>query len=191
MKLNSLRYCLILLLLLVSNNFLSQIAISNTAPNNDPNHLIQNILSGGGVTITNITFTGDNQQIGAFTNGGAIGMPAGIVMSSGHALDADLNGNPGNANTPATGTACVNNPNTVCNDLLTVANSVPPLIGQAFNVNGINDMCVLEFDFIPQSDTVKFNFSFGSEEYLTWVNSSFNDVFGFFICGPGIHWTLF
>ena len=113
-------------------------------------------------------------------------MPAGIVMSSGHALDADLNGNPGTANTPANGTACVTNPNTVCNDLLTVANSVPPLIGQAFNVSGINDMCVLEFDFVPQSDTVKFNFSFGSEEYLTWVNSSFNDVFGFFICGPGI-----
>ena len=186
MKLNSLHSCLIGLLLLISNNFLSQIAISNTAPNNDPNHLIQNILSGGGVTITNVTFTGNNQQIGSFTNGAAIGMPAGIVMSSGHALDADLNGNPGTANTPANGTACVTNPNTVCNDLLTVANSVPPLIGQAFNVSGINDMCVLEFDFIPQSDTVKFNFSFGSEEYLTWVNSSFNDVFGFFICGPGI-----
>ena len=57
MKLNSLQSCLIGLLLLISNNFLSQIAISNTAPNNDPNHLIQNILSGGGVTITNVTFT--------------------------------------------------------------------------------------------------------------------------------------
>jgi hypothetical protein len=47
-------------------------------------------------------------------------------------------------------------------------------------------MCVLEFDFVPSSDTVTFNYSFGSEEYLAWVNTTFNDVFGFFISGPGI-----
>ena len=49
---------------------------------------------GGGVTVSNIQFSGNNQQIGYFSNGNSIGMSSGIVMSSGHAVDADLGGNP-------------------------------------------------------------------------------------------------
>ncbi|MBC8045829.1 MAG: choice-of-anchor L domain-containing protein [Fimbriimonadaceae bacterium] len=48
------------------------------------------------------------------------------------------------------------------------------------------DACVLEFDLTVTSDTVVFDYVFGSEEYLEWVGSSYNDVFGFFISGPGI-----
>ena len=70
-------------------------------------------------------------------------------------------------------------------DLLTVANSVPPLIGQTFTVSSINDVAVLEFDFVPTSDSL-FRYVFGSNEYLTYVNTQYNDVFGFFISGPGI-----
>ena len=33
-------------------------------------------------------------------------------------------------------------------DLLDVANSVPGLIGQNFNVSSVNDVAILEFDFI-------------------------------------------
>jgi gliding motility-associated-like protein len=43
-----------------------------------------------------------------------------------------------------------------------------------------------EFDIIPQGDTIKFDFVFASEEYEEWVGSQYNDVFGFFISGPGI-----
>ena len=164
----------------------AQIGVTNTPPNNNPTNLVQNILVGSGVSISNISFTGDNQQIGAFTSGSSIGMASGIVISSGHALDADFGGSPNSTNTPNTGIQCATNPNSVCNDLFTVANSVPALIGQSFTVWGINDMCVLEFDFTPESDTIRFNYCFGSEEYLTWVNSAYNDVFGFFISGPGI-----
>ena len=39
-----------------------------------------------------------------------------------------------------------------------------------------NDAAVLEFDFIPTSDSISFKYVFGSEEYLEWVNS-FNDAF--------------
>ncbi len=48
------------------------------------------------------------------------------------------------------------------------------------------DACHFEFDVIPGGDTLRFNFSFGSEEYNEWVGSQYNDVFGFFISGPGI-----
>lgn len=46
------------------------------------------------------------------------------------------------------------------------------------------DICYLEFDFIPSDDSLIFEYVFGSEEYLEWVGSVFNDVFGFFLTGP-------
>lgn len=48
------------------------------------------------------------------------------------------------------------------------------------------DACRFEFDVIPGGDSLSFDFVFGSEEYNEWVGSQFNDVFGFFISGPGI-----
>ena len=71
-------------------------------------------------------------------------------------------------------------------DLLDVANSVPPLIGQSFSVSSVNDLCILEFDFEAGGDSIAFNYVFGSDEYLEWVNSSYNDIFAFFLSGPGI-----
>src|SRR5690606_6818594 len=49
-----------------------------------------------------------------------------------------------------------------------------------------NNACVLEFDFVPAGDTIKFDYVFGSEEYPEFACTSFNDVFGFLISGPGI-----
>lgn len=48
-----------------------------------------------------------------------------------------------------------------------------------------NDACILEFDVTVTSDTLSFNYVFGSDEYLEYV-FSFNDGFAFFIDGPGI-----
>lgn len=48
------------------------------------------------------------------------------------------------------------------------------------------DACMLEFDIVPRGDTLSFDFVFASEEYNEWVGSQYNDVFGFFISGPGI-----
>ena len=71
-------------------------------------------------------------------------------------------------------------------DLLDIANSVPGMIGESFSVNSVNDGCVLEFDFVAAGDTVSFNYVFGSDEYETWINTQYNDVFAFFLSGPGI-----
>ncbi len=46
------------------------------------------------------------------------------------------------------------------------------------------DAAVLEFDFITNAENLEFNYVFASEEYLEYVGSKFNDVFGFFISGP-------
>jgi gliding motility-associated-like protein len=54
------------------------------------------------------------------------------------------------------------------------------LAGQSVT-NGV----ILEFDFIPTGDTLSFNYIFASSEYTSFTCSQFNDVFGFFISGPG------
>ena len=44
------------------------------------------------------------------------------------------------------------------------------------------DAASLEFDFVPSSKSVYFKYTFGSDEYLEWVNL-FNDVFAFYVNG--------
>ena len=162
---------------LLANNH-AQITISNANPYNNSNHLINNVLLGGGVSANNVTYQGDLIQVGFFNAiNSNLGIDSGIVLSTGDIIDLDPNffgfGNiPSSTNSDP--------------DLLNIANSVPPLINQPFNVTGIFDVATLEFDFIPNSDTLSFNYVFGSNEYLTWINSEYNDVFGFFISGPGI-----
>ena len=80
------RYCLLVVAFSCSCVSIAQIGVSNTAPNNNPIHLINNILVGGGVTVSNVSFSGSNQQIGYFGSGASIGMNSGILMTSGHAL---------------------------------------------------------------------------------------------------------
>ena len=56
----------------------------------------------------------------------------------------------------------------------------------------VHDACVLQFDFtttalLPgQTGAVNFNFVFTSEEYNEYVNTSYNDVFGFFLNNQNI-----
>ena len=80
-------------------------------------------------------------------------MDSGIVMSTGDIYSLDPNFN-GIINIPVNN---VSDP-----DLLNVANSVPGLIGQTFSVSGIFDAALLEFDFIPNSDSLVFNYILNS-----------------------------
>lgn len=172
-----------LALLLVWNYSSAQMVVNTTTYTTpDPaTSLVNNVLLGTGVTASNIVFTpaaNANSQIGYFNGSNSnIGLDSGIVLSSGNVLDAM----PGSFVGITSNWTAMNYP-----DLLSVANSVPPMIGQSFSVSGVYDVAVLEFDFVPSSDTVKFRYVFGSDEYQTFINSSYNDVFGFFISGPGI-----
>ncbi|MDP0953449.1 choice-of-anchor L domain-containing protein, partial [Klebsiella pneumoniae] len=47
-----------------------------------------------------------------------------------------------------------------------------------------NDAAVLQFDFIPLGDTLKFDYVFASEEYNVYVGGGVNDVFAFLLSGP-------
>jgi gliding motility-associated-like protein len=162
----------LLALVMVSSGIIAQVVVQAVTP-------VQavDLLVGSGVQYSNVTFTGDPLQLGSFTGaGGMFQIPAGIVLATDPAENIQLNSTFPVMTSPVSGEP----------DLLDIANSVPPLIGQTFSVGSANDVCILEFDFIPNGDSLIFEYIFGSDEYLTWVNSSFNDVFAFFIAGPGI-----
>ena len=140
-----------------------------------PTQLVQNILIQGGLSISNVTFTGatgsTTSQIGSFTNASTtyLGLTSGIVLSSGYVTDIPSAGNANGNMSDATGT-----PGDIDLDSLTGGSA------------GTYDASVLQFDFIPTTNTVSFTYVFGSEEYPDFVCSEFNDVFGFFLSGPGI-----
>ena len=160
----------------------SQILVDLNSPHDSPIYLIDNVLLGGGVTASNHNYQGDSVQIAFFNaTNTSLGINTGIVMATGEVSVLD----------PSFTSTFPILPNTVTDpDLLNVANSVPPLLPSphtnSFTVSSINDVAVLEFDFIPTSDSLSFNYVFGSEEYFAFENSQYNDVFGFFLSGPGI-----
>ncbi len=152
----------------------AQLVVNNTITVAD---LVQNVLLGGGVSATNITFNGQPAgqayiQIGSFDGTNCnVGMAQGILLSSGD-INVAVGPNASGGNTlPAGGVGVPGDPD------------LNQALGGGFTTN---DAAVLEFDFVPAGDSLSFNYVFGSEEYLEWVNSSFNDVFGFFLSGPGI-----
>lgn len=138
-----------------------------------PTDLVQNVLLGGGVQVSNIVYTGATTAIGTFdgTNSN-IGLNYGIVMTTGNLTFP--NGPPG--------------PNNSTNAGIDNNSGGSALLEQYANSFGINEptfnATTLQFDFVPQGDTVLFRYVFGSEEYKEYVGSNFNDVFGFFISGP-------
>ena len=141
---------------------------------------VNDILLGNGIQAFNITYTGGSNQLGYLTNG-----EDSFSINSGLVLSCDVADNLG---CPEDFVACdgclgngFNDP-----DLLEIANSVPGMIGENFSVSSVNDGCVLEFDFVAAGDTVSFDYVFGSDEYETWINTQYNDVFAFFLSGPGI-----
>lgn len=68
-------------------------------------------------------------------------------------------------------------------------NGTPDARLQAIATGTVNTSCVLEFDFVPDIDTtstLRFNYSFASEEYPEFACTTFNDIFAFFLSGPGV-----
>lgn len=56
----------------------------------------------------------------------------------------------------------------------------------------IHNVLVYEFDatISEEGNGLSIEFQFGSEEYIDFIGSEYNDIFGFFVSGPGIDGTL-
>ena len=146
---------------------LSSQAQFNVDSISDQTSAVEELFLANGIFVNNISFIGGSAQLGWLTDGDAVslGINEGLVLSTGLATSVS-NGN------NVTGQ---NWPNTVSN---------PDLAG----LTGFStyDLAQLDFDFIATGDSMTFQFVFGSAEYPEWVGSSYNDIFGFFVSGPGI-----
>ena len=159
----------------------AQVEVNSTLT---PEQYVNDVLLGTGVEATNVVFTGSPVQIGEITGFD----PAEFPIEAGLILSTEVANNPANVDDGCVDEFIDDNLEVSGdNDLLTIANSVPPLIGQNFSVGSVNDVCAIEFDFVATGDTIRFNYVFGSDEYLAWINSQYNDIFGFFLSGPGIN----
>lgn len=192
---NKLLLSLTLLVLCHSISF-SQTVMSNQAPYNSATHLISNVFAGGNVTINNVQSYGADRQIGFFSNGGGFGIDSGIVLSTGNIADISFSANTNVTGTmaPGTGTGVNFGPTwfgtAASNNLTSVSNLVPTILGQGTAASDMNDAAAIWFDFIPTKDTMRFKFVFASSEWNSWPCSSFNDAFAFFVSGPGITGTF-
>jgi gliding motility-associated-like protein len=130
--------------------------------------LVRDVLIGGDCfDVHNVQAIGPDGGRGVFSNGmESIGIQEGVVLSTGNLRN-------------------IEGPNVASDRGNSLAgggdDDLQSLTGtQVFDVVGI------QFDFIPTSETATFRYVFASEEYCEFVGQGFNDVFGFFVSGPGI-----
>lgn len=128
-------------------------------------------LVGSGVTISNVTFTGDPHAAGTFSGLGVTGISDGVALSSGSV--ATENGRTSNILGPNTSDFISNNSNGAGDTDLNLL--VSP--------RTTNDVAVLEFDFVPNTTAITFDYVFGSDEYNEYVATKYNDVFAFYVNG--------
>ncbi len=142
-------------------------------------------LVGGGVIVQNVrsNLTETSKAIGTFKAPAQLfgGIRAGLVMTTGQAdTMAGSNAAGGVISVQLPGTDTVDG----CSEGRQMLNSV--LNFNSTNIRRTTNCATIQFDIIPSSDSIKFNYVFASEEYNNFVCSNFNDIFGFFITGPGI-----
>jgi gliding motility-associated-like protein len=145
--------------------------------------LLAQKLLGSGVTISNVTLTASNLATGFFKNisGTNLGLDSGIVLSSGRVKSVPtFPGMDGDGIQPAY-IDISESGNFATSDLLQNGDN-----DLDFEINDFSfDAAVLEFDFIPLGDSIKFRYVFGSEEYPDFACQLVSDAFAFFIEGPG------
>jgi hypothetical protein len=157
---------LLLSILVISSAFTSNAQFNVDSVSNQIT-AVEDLFLANGIFVNNISFIGDSAQLGWLTDGDSVslGINEGLVLSTGVA-------------------ATVSNGNNIPGGNWSNAISNPDLSG----LTGFPtyDLAQLDFDFIATGDSMTFQFVFGSAEYPEWVGSAFNDIFGFFVNGPGI-----
>ncbi len=156
--------CFIAIVLIIANIIVySQITTDTGLSIND---LVTDTLINGCTSASDVS-TNDGAY-GYFTNGDSdFPFESGIILASGDISNAI-------------------GPNTSGGNGSSLGSGGDPDLQALLPSHTIYDATIVEFDFIPASDTIRFNYIFGSEEFPEYANSSFNDVFGFFLSGPGI-----
>ncbi len=164
-----------ILIFITTYSSFAQLNVDNTSPYDVPNYLINDVLmsSTSSNAAQNVVLsTGTSDQIGYF-NGTAsnIGINEGVIMST-HGIGEATPQNDGNQDNGVNATDI-----DLLNILTNISNSNQPQ----------RNTIVYEFDFVAGGSEIEFEYVFASDEYSGYTCSQFNDVFGFFISGPGIN----
>ncbi len=150
----------------ISGETNAQLTVSNATVQ----YLVENIFLGKGVTVSNITYTGSANAVGYFQFFGPHnGIERGILLTTGNISNA-----PGPNNNSGAGSG-------------SGSAGIPDL--NPLTTGSTTDGAMIEFDFVASETEVNFRYIFASEEYPEFSGSPFNDVFAFFISGPGITGT--
>jgi len=163
-----------------------QLIVNQTQP---PATLVQNVLLGSGVFPSNILFNGypgnaippgeEGTRIARFNGSNTnVGLAGGVLLFTG---DATYAVGPNDEEIVGAGGFPFNA--TPDLDLSLLSNYD---YWQVSGGNNIYNKSILEFDFIPMFDMIKFRYVFSSEEYERWTCLDYNDSFGFLLSGPGI-----
>ncbi|HRO42506.1 MAG TPA: choice-of-anchor L domain-containing protein [Flavipsychrobacter sp.] len=156
---------LLLLIVLMSFNSNGQLTVTN---NQTALQLVQRLV-GSNVTVLNPVLNCPGAHNANFTSSPSnLGLTGGIILATGTATDL----------------------NNDVNFFVGQTTSSPgdAQLDSIAAPNNTNDACVLEFDFVPDVDSaalLSFEYVFGSEEYPEFACSPYNDVFAFFLSGPG------
>ena len=154
----------------------SNIVTQNLSQGATPTQLVQDLV-GSGVSFSNVTYTGASVAAGTFTatSPSIIGFSDGVVLSSGcinNVIGPPVSYPPD----------CQNNqPGDP--DLTALTAIVDQCANPPCSANPTYDASVLQFDFVPTSSLIAFQYTFASEEYNQFANGEFNDVFGFWVNG--------
>lgn len=129
-------------------------------------------LIGEGVEVSNVTYVGDNHAAGTFTGfADPFGIDGGVALSSGAiANSTDYTSN-------------LIGPNQSDSITASFGTQGDSDLDQLVNPLKTYDAAVLEFDFVADGPNISFKYIFGSDEYLEYVGSDFNDVFAFYVDG--------
>ncbi len=133
------------------------------------------------IEISNVSIMANDSTIGLFQ--GFTGYPVsdGLILSTGGA-EWGLTG----SSTATTGPYA--SPSMLPNPYLY---SLSSSITQSGGATTYNNFICVEFDFVPQFDAIDFQYIFASTEYLNYTCSQYNDLFGFFLTGPGISGSFY
>jgi gliding motility-associated-like protein len=158
-----------ILFCLIVAGFFQSFGQLNVYPNSSAQALANNIV-GNNIQISNASLNCGSGHAATFTASSTnLGMTAGILLSTGSVSNAI---GPNNDDGSGGGGSQIGCP-TMNDPQLT---AIEPL--------ATYDGCVLQFDIVPVCTTLNINYVFASEEYPEFVNSGYNDAFGFFITGP-------
>lgn len=160
------KYLVLLLALILSFNLNAQLTLQGGVTATQ----LANILAGSNIVVSNATLTGSNLASGSFNGVNTnLGLASGVILTTGNINDAT------GPNDQTNSTTQLGTPGTAQMTALAGVTSY--------------DAITLKFDFTVQSDMIQFSYVFASEEYPEYAppnSSAYNDVFAFYISGPGI-----